>query len=73
MARQLLAVILGELPSRGAQRVEAYPKRVLATDREAGSTLAEGDLWNGPEKLFRNQGFRVLRDDPLRPVLALDF
>jgi GNAT superfamily N-acetyltransferase len=62
-ARALLAAVLADLPGRGARRAEAFPKR--------GAT-EPGELWNGPESLFRSAGFRVVRDDPRRPVLALD-
>ena len=62
-ARALLAAALADLPSRGARRVEAFPKRGVSEP---------GELWNGPEALFRAAGFRVVREDPVRPVLALD-
>lgn len=44
--------------------MEAFPKR--------GEGLDPGDLWNGPEALLRRAGFTVARDDPVRPVLAMD-
>ena len=47
-----------------ARRVEAFPKR--------GEGLDPGDLWNGPEALLRRAGFTVAREDPVRPVLAMD-
>jgi GNAT superfamily N-acetyltransferase len=62
-ARTLLAAVLADLPARGARRVEAFPKRGVEGPAE---------LWNGPEALFLDAGFRVLVDDPRRPVLALD-
>ena len=61
IARQLLQALIEDLPRRGARQVEAYPKRV--------SNAEAGDLWNGPEALFRAFGFETLKDDPLRPVL----
>jgi GNAT superfamily N-acetyltransferase len=64
LATRLLRAVLDDLPARGATRVEAFPKRGADPD-----TL---DLWNGPEALFRRAGFHVVRDDPRRPVLALD-
>ena len=30
------------------------------------------ELWNGPESLYLDRGFVVVRDDPVRPVLARD-
>ena len=63
IARHLLRAVLDDLTGRGARRVEAYPKRT------AGDV---GELWNGPEALFRDFGFVTLKDDPVRPVLARD-
>ena len=63
IARALLTAVVADLPSRGAGRVEAYPKR--------GTTSDVDDMWNGPETLFREAGFSVVKDDPLRPVLAM--
>jgi GNAT superfamily N-acetyltransferase len=62
IARALLAHVIDDLPGRGARRLEAFPKRIATTDVD--------DLWNGPEALFRDAGFTVVKDDPLRPVLA---
>ncbi len=64
-ARSLLQGILDDLPGRGARFVEAYPRR--------GSDLEVHDLWNGPEALFLAAGFKVFREDPVRPVLRLEF
>ncbi len=64
IARRMLAEVLADLPGRGARRVEAYPKRVPDADA--------GDLWNGPEALYRTSGFVTLKDDPVRPVLVRD-
>lgn len=64
LAARLLAEVLLDLPARGARRVEAFPKR--------GLDLEPGDLWNGPEAMFRAAGFEVARDDPGRPVLAIE-
>jgi GNAT superfamily N-acetyltransferase len=64
LARHLLRAVLEDLPGRGARRVEAYPRRVPDADA--------GDLWNGPETLFAEFGFAVLKEDPVRPVLVRD-
>ncbi len=64
LAAALLDGVLADLRGRGVRRVEAFPKR--------GEGLAADDLWTGPESLFRRAGFAVARDDPARPVLALD-
>ena len=42
-------------------RVEAFPRR--------GEALDHLELWNGPEDMFLHQGFEVVKDDPVRPVL----
>lgn len=64
LATRLLAGVLDALRARGVARVEACPKR--------GADLDALDLWTGPEAMFRGAGFRVVRDDPARPVLALE-
>jgi GNAT superfamily N-acetyltransferase len=64
LSGHLLQAVLADLRSRGVPRLEAYPKR--------GPGLDESDLWNGPEALFLATGFKVLRDDSPRPLLALE-
>ncbi len=61
LARALLAAVLEELPSYGAARVEAYPRRQAA---------CASDLWNGPQELFRQAGFEVLGGDADRWLLG---
>jgi len=63
-AARLLAEVLRDLCRRGVQRVEVFPRR--------GDSLGVDDLWTGPEPMFRSAGFDVIRDDPKRPVLAID-
>jgi GNAT superfamily N-acetyltransferase len=58
----LLAEVLADLRARGVRRLEAYPRR--------GEGLDPLDLWAGPESVYRAAGFRVVRDDAARPVLA---
>ncbi len=65
LAALMLQEVLRDLRERGVRRVEAFPKR--------GESLDAADLWNGPESMFRAAGFRVIRDDPQRPVLALEW
>lgn len=63
LAARLLEGVLADLGTRGVRRVEAFPRR--GPDQDAL------DLWNGPESLFQRAGFQVVRDDPVRPILAL--
>jgi ribosomal protein S18 acetylase RimI-like enzyme len=63
-ARSLLLTILEDLPARGVKRVEAFPRR--------GDDLDSHDLWNGPEALYLEAGFEILKDDPVRPILGLE-
>jgi len=56
--------VIGDLAKRGARRIEAYPNRF----ENAGAD----DLWNGPEAMFRAQGFSMLVDHAERLVLSLD-
>lgn len=67
LAGQLLARVIDDVRQRGARRLEAFPRR-----SPDGSLLDTLDLWNGPEAMFRAAGFEVTRDDPIRPVLALN-
>lgn len=64
LASRLLDGVLADLRSQGVRRVEAYPRR--------GESLEAGDLWTGPEAMFRRAGFEIARDDPRRPILVLD-
>jgi ribosomal protein S18 acetylase RimI-like enzyme len=64
LAAHLLRQVIRDLKARGVRRVECYPKR--------GEGLSDGELWNGPEAMYRDAGFTLFRDDPKRPVLALD-
>ena len=66
LARELLEAVLEDLPGRGAQRVEAFPR---LTDAEE---LDEMDLWNGPRALFEGSGFEHVRTVPPRCVLGLE-
>jgi hypothetical protein len=64
LAAFFLDDVLHDLGRRGVRRVEAFPKH--------GADLEEDDLWNGPEAMFLRAGFKVARQDPRRPVLALE-
>ncbi|OGF55263.1 MAG: hypothetical protein A2Z21_09280 [Candidatus Fraserbacteria bacterium RBG_16_55_9] len=64
LASYLLHEVVRDLAKRGVRRIEAYPK--------CGEGLEAHDLWTGAEAMFREAGFRVIRDDPKRPVLALE-
>lgn len=65
LAGRLLRAVVTDLRQRGAGRIEAFPKR--------GTDLDAGDLWNGPEAMFRAAGFAVFRDDPVHPIVGLKF
>jgi GNAT superfamily N-acetyltransferase len=62
-AAYLLQEVLQDLRARGVKRLEAFPKR--------GANEA-GELWNGPERMFLEAGFQLVKDDARRPVLALE-
>jgi len=64
VATEMLRAVLADLRSKGVRRVEAYPRREAKHDDES--------LWNGPEQIFTREGFKVVREDARRPVLALD-
>jgi GNAT superfamily N-acetyltransferase len=63
LARALLGGVVEDLGRRGVTRVEAFPRPGEHED---------GEVWTGPLRLFLSAGFRVVRDDPRRPVVALD-
>jgi len=67
VASRLLAAVLADLPSRGARRVEAVPRRPVA-----GKELDELDLWNGAEQMFLRAGFELVKEGTPRALLALD-
>jgi GNAT superfamily N-acetyltransferase len=64
VATRLLRRALADLKAAGVKRVEAYPRR--------GEALTADDMWNGPESMLSAEGFRVVRDDAVRPVMAKD-
>ncbi len=63
LARALLAAVLADLRRRGVRRLEAFPRPGQHED---------GEVWTGPLGLYLAAGFRIARDDPRRPVVALD-
>lgn len=62
LTRALLGRVLADLADRGVGRVEAFPKR--------GDDLEPGELWTGPEALYREAGFETLADHPRGPILS---
>lgn len=65
LARFVLDAVLADLRERGVRRIEAFPKRAAGT--------YSSELWTGPEQMYLAAGFRVERDDPLRPILVLEY
>jgi GNAT superfamily N-acetyltransferase len=63
IARALLAAAVETARSEGATHLEGYPRR-------EGSDPDE--LWTGPEALFLDAGFAVVRDSLPRAVVALE-
>lgn len=61
MSRRMLAAALDDLERRGIRKVEAFPRR--------GDHLPPEDLWRGPEGLFLEAGFEIVREDARRPIL----
>lgn len=64
LATHLLQDVLRDLRERGVARVQAFPRRGEVHDVE--------ELWNGPESMLVQAGFRVIHDHPKRPVLGID-
>jgi GNAT superfamily N-acetyltransferase len=61
LSRTLLEAVLRDIPSRGAERIEAYPRRD-ASDA--------GDLWTGPERIFLDTGFVEIGRHEGRAILS---
>ena len=64
LSSYMLDVIIDDLRKSAVRRIEAFPRR--------GPELDVYELWNGPEEMFLSAGFEVVKDDPIRPLLALD-
>ncbi len=64
LAHKILALIIEDLTSRGAKRMQAYPK--------ADPNLLKMDNWTGPLSLYLNAGFKVVMADEKQPVLELN-
>jgi GNAT superfamily N-acetyltransferase len=60
VAAALLDSVLEAMRARGVGAVQAFPRR---------NAREPGDLWTGPEAVYRRAGFKVEADDPERPVL----
>ncbi len=60
LAHRMLTGVITDLEKRGVEQVEAFPKR--------GADLSAGEVWTGPEAVFRRAGFELDRDHPERPV-----
>lgn len=65
LASYMLKEVLSGLKKLGAKRVEAFPKR--------GQPFDEMEEWTGPEEMYLGAGFKVVRNHPKRPVLAIEF
>ncbi len=61
----LLRLVLADLRARGFARVQAFP--------HCGADLGDGDVWTGPEALYKAAGFVMIHADPRRPVVQLEF
>ncbi len=60
----LLGEVLSDLRERGVRHVEAYPRC------DAG--LDAGDLWTGPEEIYRAAGFDCVAEEASRRVFSLE-
>jgi GNAT superfamily N-acetyltransferase len=60
LSHPFLAGVLADLRARGADYVQAFPKR--------GPDLDAGEVWRGPEAIYTQAGFTLERDDPRSPI-----
>jgi len=63
LSKIFLLKILDDLKNCKVKRVEAYPKASDISDA--------GDLWTGPIETYLANGFEIIREDPLKPVLSI--
>lgn len=63
LTHEILALIIGDLKSRGVKRLQAYPK--------ADPNLPKMDNWTGPLSLYLKAGFKVVKTDEKHPVMEL--
>ncbi len=60
LSHQFLDGVLRDLKLRGADYVQAFPRR--------GQKLDAGEVWRGPEAIYRRAGFRLEREDTQAPI-----
>jgi hypothetical protein len=63
-ALKLLEGVVEELRARDVHHVDVSAER--------GESLDHLELWDGPEDVFHEAGFEVVRDDPVQPVFRLE-
>jgi len=64
LSHQFLDDVLNDLRQRGADYVQAFPKRLAEFD--------VGEVWRGPEAIYARAGFTLERDDPRSPIYRKD-
>jgi hypothetical protein len=57
LMRDAVSQVLGNLSRRGIKEVAAIPKKT------SGARVEDGEVWNGPEGLFKALGFRPVREE----------
>ena len=62
MSHRLLTEVLDDLRRKGVRHVQAFPR--------CGENLSAGEVWTGPELLYRKAGFERERDHSEFPVYA---
>jgi GNAT superfamily N-acetyltransferase len=62
LAHAFLAAVLDDLTRRGVRRVQAFPR--------VSDSLDAGEVWNGPEVLYRRAGFVLMQAGDRRRVYS---
>ena len=60
LTHMMISGVIADLERLGISHVQGFPKRE--------KDLSPGEVWTGPEAVFRKAGFEVERDHPERPV-----
>ncbi|HEX9743957.1 MAG TPA: GNAT family N-acetyltransferase, partial [bacterium] len=64
-ATYMLRAVVADLYKQGVRKIESFPtRRPFPT---------AGDLWTGKESTYESVGFKLVRDHPTQPVMAVHY
>jgi len=65
LAHRMISGVVRDLEEHGISHVQAFPKRE--------KNLSPGEVWTGPEAVFKKAGFEIELDHTERPVYGKRF